>query len=580
MGIALLSIIPQARVWIERGREWQGSYAAIQGDEWSYSAYVNALRDGRPRRNDPFGGNDGSQLPESIFSVQFVPAYSLALPARILGVSTSTAFIGSIVLAAFLSCVAVFWLIWSVTGDSRTAVAGALFVLCFGAFIIGQGVVGPLLGFDLHSGYLPFLRRYEPAVAFPLLFVFCALTWRAFVEDRWKPYAIIAAACLVVLIFSYFYLWTTALAWFGCFALLWFLVQRKLPRVLSVFAVVGAVLLIPLLIYALMIRSMSADVAAVQIMVFTRKLDLLRPTELIGALVLLLLIVALRKRVIEVKDPMVLFVASCALTPFIVFNQQVLTGRSLQPFHYEVFAVNYLLLTGVVVLFHLFAHVLRRYATILVVVGAVSFAWGAIEMVTFERAVQRDPYIDEAARVGRYLQTENRQGLILSSEVKTANVLPTFAPQPILWAQHHPVFYTTRGEYLARFYQYLYFTGYDDVKLRDAMLYPERSDGNYIVFRTTLFGHERQFPHLGGSGAPIRTEDVEREVARYSDYIAKFGNADAERFPLTFVITPAEKKVDLRNLDKWYDRDQGVRIGAFMFYRVKTPRTYDLGNSK
>jgi len=569
LGITLLSIIPQSRVWIERGRNWQGSYAAIQGDEWAYSAYVNALRDGRARRNDPFGGNDSSQLPESIFSVQFIPAYAIALPARLLRLSTSTAFIVSIAITAFLSCLAVFWLIGSITGDSRTAAAGALFVLCFGAFIIGQGVVGPLLGLDLHSGYLPFLRRYEPAGPFPLMFVFYTLTWRAFMEERWKAYAITAGIGLVVLIFSYFYLWTAALAWFACFALLCFVVQRNQSRALKISATLGTVLLIPLLIYIAMIRGLGGDLDATQVMVFTRQPDLFRPTEVIGVLVLLLLAVAWRKRLIELKDSAVLFVASCALTPFVVFNQQLLTGRSLQPFHYEVFAVNYLLLVGIVVLFHVLTRAQKRYATILAIVGAVSLAWGAVEMVALERAVRRDPLIDEAARVGRYLETENRQGLVLATESNTANVLPTFAPQPILWAQHHPVYYTPRKEYLERFYQYLYFTGYDGGKLRDAMLHPEQSDGNYIVFRTTLFGHARQFPHLGGSGAPIRAEDVQLQVDQYSAYIAKFSAADADRFPLSYVITPAEKKIDLSNLDKWYERDSGQRIGAFILYRVK-----------
>lgn len=572
LGITLLSIIPQSRVWIERGRNWQGSYAAIQGDEWAYSAYVNALRDGRARRNDPFGGNDSSHLPESIFSVQFIPAYAIALPARILRLSTSTAFIAAIALTAFLSCVTVFWLIGSMTGDNRTAAAGALFVLCFGAFVIGQGVAGALMGLDLHSGYLPFLRRYEPAVPFPVIFMFYGLTWRAFVEDRWKPYAIFAGICLVVLIFSYFYLWTAALAWFACFALLSSVVQRNRSRVLVVCAAIGAVLLIPLLIYVVLIRDLRGDVESTQFMVFTREADLFRPTEVIGGLVLLLLAVALRKRLIAVKDSAVLFVVSCALTPFVVFNQQLFTGRSLQPFHYEVFAVNYLLLVGIVVLFHVLTRARKRYATMLTIVAAVSLAWGAVEMVALERAVNRDPLIDEAARLGRYLETENRQGLVLATENKTANVLPTFAPQPILWAQHHPVYYTPRDEYIERFYQYLYFTGYDGRKLRDAILQPELSDGNYIIFRTTLFGHARQFPHLGGSGSPIQAEDVQLEVDRYSAYIARFGAVDADRFPLAFVITPAENNIDFSNLDKWYERDHGERIGAFILYRVKHPR--------
>ena len=85
----LLALWPQINMWIARGQNWQGSYVAVQGDEVAYSAYLNALIDGRPRRNDPYTGRDDSRpanrLPESLFSIQFIPAYAIALPARLLG---------------------------------------------------------------------------------------------------------------------------------------------------------------------------------------------------------------------------------------------------------------------------------------------------------------------------------------------------------------------------------------------------------------------------------------------------------------------------------------------------------------
>src|SRR6266704_4260971 len=96
LAMLVLSLIPQLHLWLVRGRDWNGAYVSPQGDEPLYSAYINALIDGRSRRNDPYGARDDSPqtpLPESAFSIQFVPAYAIALPARIFGVSASTAFI-------------------------------------------------------------------------------------------------------------------------------------------------------------------------------------------------------------------------------------------------------------------------------------------------------------------------------------------------------------------------------------------------------------------------------------------------------------------------------------------------------
>src|SRR5881397_2757330 len=106
LAMVLLSLIPQIHLWVVRGRDWNGAYVSVQGDEPLYSAYLNALIEGRTRKNDPFGGKDNSPatpLPESIVSIQFLPAYAIALPARIFGISASKAFIALIAAAALLA---------------------------------------------------------------------------------------------------------------------------------------------------------------------------------------------------------------------------------------------------------------------------------------------------------------------------------------------------------------------------------------------------------------------------------------------------------------------------------------------
>src|SRR6266498_3922202 len=83
--ITVLALMPQIHFWFVRGTQWQGAYAVLQGDEFLYSAYINALIDRRPRLNDPFAGRDStpeSPLPESTFSIQFIPSYAIAGLAR------------------------------------------------------------------------------------------------------------------------------------------------------------------------------------------------------------------------------------------------------------------------------------------------------------------------------------------------------------------------------------------------------------------------------------------------------------------------------------------------------------------
>src|SRR5205807_2875695 len=135
------------------------------------SAYITVLISGRPRRSDPHTGRDeapGKPQPESLFSIQFLPAYAIALPARVFHVSASTAFIFLIALAAIGSSLAIFWLIFSVSGDGRLAAAGVIIALCLGTLVATQGGVRTFLGTAPTYSFFPFLRRYQPAVPFPL----------------------------------------------------------------------------------------------------------------------------------------------------------------------------------------------------------------------------------------------------------------------------------------------------------------------------------------------------------------------------------------------------------------------------
>src|SRR5204863_9679646 len=96
LAMVLLSLIPQIHLWLVRGRDWNGAYVTVQGDEPLYAAYINSLIDGRTRRNDPFGAKDHnskSPLPESTFSIQFIPPYVISFLARTFGASASTAMI-------------------------------------------------------------------------------------------------------------------------------------------------------------------------------------------------------------------------------------------------------------------------------------------------------------------------------------------------------------------------------------------------------------------------------------------------------------------------------------------------------
>lgn len=591
LAITVLSLYPQIVMWGVRGRQWNGSFAEVDGDEWVYSAYVKALIDGRPRRNDPYTGRDdrpGHPQPESLFSIQFLPAYLIAVPARFLGVSSSTAFIVLGILAPFFSCLAIFWLIENLTKDHRLAAAGSVGVLCFGALAAGQGVVH-LVTSDYGYSYFLFLRRYEPLATFPLFFVFCVFVWKSLTA---KPrtgiaWAVAAGLVLDMLVFSYFYLWTSAAAWLACLALLWFIARpENLRKEAWSFVTIVLLAIAGLVPYTVLLSRRSPTMDTGQKLALWRAPDFFRIPELLGIAVIALIVYgALRGRV-NWRAPDTLFAASLSLMPLIVFNQQVITGRSLQPFHYEVFIANYVALVGAVVavvIVWIGPEGAKRAVNYGLVARLVFIAilWGAIEVLAPTKLIIRfSQYTDRAAaicqRLGQLAKSDetlidstdgpDTGPLVLASDDKVALILPTFAPQALLWESHFEFLNLQPNERSERFYKYLYYTGIDGKKLTKGLGQPMNT------FAAAAFGHERVITGESVLAKPITREEIEKEVTDYQAYASSFTREKAAQHVLSYVIVPADGSVDLSNLDRWYQRDKGEQVGDHILYRVQLQR--------
>jgi hypothetical protein len=585
LAMALLSLMPQIHLWFERGRDWNGTYVSPQGDEPLYSAYVNALINGRTRKNDPFGARDSSAnapLPESLFSIQFVPAYAIALPARVLGASSSTAFIILMAAGALLASLSVFAVLTSVTRDHRLAVAGTLFVLCFGALAGGNGLLGILLKDDLSIPSLPFLRRYQPAAVFPLFFVFQLLLWQALMSKRKRGAqvsAIGAGLTLATLIFSYFYLWTAAAAWLACIGAPWLYFRpsdrRRTLAVLLTVAVIAIVALIP---YLYMVSHQATLMDDERILISTHRPDLLRVDEILGALILIALGIKVLRRRIEPTNPRFIFVISLALLPFVVFNQQILTGKTMQAYHYEAFVVNYSTLVALVVTLTLAGIAIRNRR--LGFLAALSFSWGIVEVGLPARLAYVPSAIvkDRGVPVLRRLKDLSTQDgtlaelrskgqastLVFSPEVPLIAWLPTWTSQATLLdisgVYCGNVTSADRKEF---FYMHLYYSSAGRDKLLKAL--NERDQFSIDV----LFGHQRLFPALGSQFQPLQGVEIEREVQAYQAYANSFSRERLLKRPITYAVIPLEVNFDFTNLDRWYERDAGERVGDYTLYRLK-----------
>ena len=613
--LAIFSLYPQMKMLYLRGAEWNGHYAYNDVDEVAYGSYLKALIDGRPRKNDPYTGRDDSvetPQPESLFSIQFAGPMTVAIPARILGIGAPWAMTISGAVAAFLTALAIFWLLGMITGDSLFAMAGSLVVLAGGALWAGEGAIGEILGTSYSYPYFPGFRRYIPAMAFPAFFVLVGLVWKVWSEppavagglsstgdesantvqppataggsDAGLPFSssplllFFAMLAFAYTVFSYFYVWTTAAAWLGCFGLL-----LVIARPLGVWgdvkklALLGVGCLVALVPYAYLLSKRSHTMDDIQLLVRTRALDLTRTPELIGFVVLAVIAAGIFLKIFALRDRATLFAISLALTPLIIFNQQLITGQSLQPIHYQVFIGNYVAGLAVVVTFGLIWRTADGKERVsgklaMATLALIAAGWGFVECHYTVRVLDDVNVLrDEAYPVGKRLteiaanDPDKYKRVVLHLGIAEGDDLPTIAPQSVLWARHQHVFPGLDWqESKERYYQQLLYQGVDERQLANGM-----KKGEDFVSMIALFGWGRHTDRLNSEYKPLTFGEIDAETRKYAEYSRNF-DARALGIPrLDFLVTPIELEPYLDNVDKWYDRTDREQLGKYVLYRLK-----------
>lgn len=589
--VVLLSLVPQARLWFARGSEWNGAYATVDGDEFLYSAYINALIDGRPRRNDPFFGRDdhpNAPLPESAFSIQYLPPFAISSIAKIFGISASTSFILLIAFSALSATVTIFWLLNSTVQDNRLAAVGTLLVLLLGTAAAGEGLLASFFTRDVSTLGLAFLRRYQPAASFFLFFALCGLVYRALtIEEggKRKLLAGISGLILGVLIFSYLYLWTAAAVWTATLAGLWIYFRpsdrRKTLEVVGLMTVTAGFALAPY-IYLLSNRAQNLD--ETQTLISTHRPDLFRMPEMFGLCIVVLIWASVRRQRIQLQHPLIIFALSLGVLPFLLFNQQVVTGRSMQPFHFQTFVVNYAVLIGVVILA---TQLLRSVSSRrLAVVGFVVVVWGVAEVaVPAEIRVAADVKNDRIVPVllrlkalsvndGTFssLRSEGKTStLVFSPDIGVVRLVPTWTAQGTMVGLGGLDFGSATSED-KQVFAYLYYSGVDTARLSE--LLSDQSPDLFLNYyaRSAVFGHERVLPQLSLLHSPVQDSEIQEQLRAYEAYVAAFSREEVLQHPIAYAIIGSERDFDFSRIDRWFMRDAGEQIGPYYLYRL-TPRT-------
>jgi len=347
--------------------------------------------------------------------------------------------------------------------------------------------------------------------------------------------------------------------------------------------IASAPVILALALYAYLLSQLPPALEKAQVVTSTHWPDLSRVPEIIGAYILIVLITSVRRGKASLNEPRLIITTSLASLPFLAFNQQVITGRSIQPYHYEVFIANYAVLVGLVLLVNLLKPRLSQRA--LIVTTSLCFLWGAIEVnqqfrirSTFD--VANDEMIPMFLRLKELAKSDGTweglrnngktPALVFSPRYGVSRLLPTWAPQGSLLASGSAAFQslsqTERKEWL---YTHFYYCGREGEYLRE--LLNNRSDDVPLAYfaKSTIFGNERALLFLGSNTQAITQDEIEQEARAYETFTKSFSRAQAQKRPLAYAVTDANDNFDFSRVDLWYERDSGERIGVYTLYRLK-----------
>ena len=273
----------------------------------------------------------------------------------------------------FVVFLLIYGFVFLVSRDKFTALSSAAVLLLADSILSYSGITRLLQGVS-PDHFLRLARPVVPALIYLFLFAFLLFFWQFYRKGNWK-YGALSIIVLGLNFYNYFYTWTYLYA-FGSILILLLIIQRNWKQALRIGGIFvgGAIVAIPYFIN--MYR--ASQFPTFEDMGISSGIILSHQPLFMGSsiIIALLFFLFLFPRIDKEKY---LFGLAILLTPFLTMNQQVLTGRIMQPDHYHWFfhkplAVSFVLIT----IFYLFDRrhldLYKKIFAILVITSSIATA--------------------------------------------------------------------------------------------------------------------------------------------------------------------------------------------------------------
>ncbi len=335
--VGIIVAFPQVYFSYDHRDQYQGIYSSPTDNEVGYLARIQEVRDGHPGLGNPIG-KDGKEDP---YTQSPLGEIIIAYLGKIFFLDLNNTILLARFLFAFLGFLAVYGFVFLLFKEKLTAIAAAT-AFCLAKALLARGSLIAMLKGGSPAPYLDYYRPVQPMVSWLFFFGFLLFFWLFLYPERMKQvegltrkrwiFGAISALMLGLSFYIYPYTWSFLYAFLGALCLILILQKRwsDVKRIILM-ALAGILVAIP---YFLNVYRSSLHPYFTEV---TRRYGLIETREpILGFLVPGLFIIFLLFFPKKWRERFI-FCLALLIAPFIVLNQQLITGKDFHSGHYHWF---------------------------------------------------------------------------------------------------------------------------------------------------------------------------------------------------------------------------------------------------
>lgn len=536
LAVGILSVAPQFLALWSIGDQYRGSPFLFLDNEETYLARIRELTEGKWGLGSPFlheyKANPAPVLPFG--------EYFYALPVILFDIDLSDIVVASKFILPAVFFVLVYLLAVRVAGSqsfpSRINAASIGFAVTLAYDLVDYRTAWSLVtGLNPATHLLLWTRLVNPVIGGILLFLVLHFLWTVVRHDRWVP--AISASILLATMPFYFFSWVIAVcttAACGAVLMLW----REKQRALKVFTalVIAFILQIPL-----MQRLAFLDrAAAMRNGMFFTHTPVVNKLLLVTVLIFVVSLIAFYvqdragQRAATEKQWWILFASSLLLGGIVAMNQQVVTGRTVWPYHFVQYTIPLSMFIILIALYHV---VLRwRRGTWYAIAFLVMFAslfFGAHSAISYTHNLDKFRDLQRYAGVLSWLeQNGGNDCVVLGNDSQLLDrLVPAYTHCDVYTTEY--TFFGVPAERIRHNYLVTLRLRGIDPREMESYLRSRVLEVNSIFFEdwNQLFSEEPD----------ERVERVIKQLAsEYTDFVKKDFLTELKRFRVDFIVSEGE----------------------------------------